>query len=161
MIAIISDTHENIPLIRKAMGIIKNEQVDLLIHCGDVVSPSTLKEFEGVPFKFVLGNNDGELRGLTIFANKLGFEIPTFWIDFEHEQKRFLVIHDVEDKYVKERIDAQDFDYVLCGHTHVRRDERVGKTRIINPGALCFRTTTPGFAFLDTKTDFLRFVDLD
>ena len=160
MIAIISDTHENIPLIRKAMDVIKSENVDLIIHCGDVVSPSTLKEFEGFPFKFVLGNNDGEIKGLTIFADKLDFELPAFWLDFEYNQKRFLVIHDVEDRYIKERIEAQDFDYVLCGHTHVRRDERIGKTRIINPGALSYRTTTPGFAFLDVENDRLNFVDL-
>ena len=54
MIAIVSDTHENIPLIRKAIDVIKSKNVDLIIHCGDVVSPSTLKEFEGFPFKFVL-----------------------------------------------------------------------------------------------------------
>ena len=60
MIAIVSDTHENIPLIRKAIDVIKSKNVDLIIHCGDVVSPSTLKEFEGFPFKFVLG----KLKGL-------------------------------------------------------------------------------------------------
>jgi predicted phosphodiesterase len=28
------------------------------------------------------------------------------------------------------------YDYVFHGHTHRRRDERVGDTRVINPGAL-------------------------
>jgi predicted phosphodiesterase len=29
---------------------------------------------------------------------------------------------------------GQRYDYLLHGHTHVRRDERAGRTRIINPG---------------------------
>ena len=66
----------------------------------------------------------------------------------------------MEDRYIQERIEAQDYDYVLCGHTHVRRDERIGKTHIINPGALSYRTVTPGFAFLDVENDRLEFVDL-
>ena len=135
MIAIVSDTHENIPLIRKAIDVIKSKNVDLVIHCGDMVSPSTLKEFEGFPFKFVLGNNDGEIKGLTIFADKLDFELPAFWLDFEYNQKRFLVIHDVEDRYIQERIEAQDYDYVLCGHTHVRSFRKVDNTFIFNPGS--------------------------
>lgn len=160
MIAIISDTHENIPLLRRALDIIKIENVDFIVHCGDMVSPSTLKEFEGFPLRFVLGNNDGEVRGLSITASKMQIDVPTMWLDFDYKDARFLVVHDVSDDFIQERIDMQIYNYVLCGHTHVRRDERIFNTRIINPGALCFRTTQPGFALLDVENDSLRFVDV-
>ena len=54
-------------------------------------------------------------------------------------------------------LNAQEHDYLLHGHTHVRRDERVGKVRIINPGAL-HRAREKTVAVLDTDTDRLTFV---
>ena len=29
-----------------------------------------------------------------------------------------------------------DFDFVFHGHTHIAKEHRIGKTRVINPGAL-------------------------
>jgi hypothetical protein len=42
----------------------------------------------------------------------------------------------------------------------VRRDERVGKTRLINPGAL-HRTPQRSVAVLDTATDGLHFLKVE
>ena len=51
----------------------------------------------------------------------------------------------------------QDHDYLFLGHTHVRHEERVGKTRVINPGAL-YRAREKTVALLDTETDKLKFL---
>ena len=52
-------------------------------------------------------------------------------------------------------------DYVFHGHTHRRRDERVGPTRIINPGALGgIRHEARSICVLDLATDQLEVVDL-
>jgi predicted phosphodiesterase len=52
---------------------------------------------------------------------------------------------------------AQEHDYLLHGHTHVRRDERVGKTRVINPGAL-HRAAEKTVALLDLAADRLEYL---
>jgi predicted phosphodiesterase len=49
---------------------------------------------------------------------------------------------------------AQEHDYLLQGHTHVRLDECVGRTRIINPGAL-HRAAVKTVVTLDTRADRL------
>jgi predicted phosphodiesterase len=50
-------------------------------------------------------------------------------------------------------------DFLLHGHTHEVRDERVGSTRIINPGAL-FRARRYTAALLTPATGALRIVTL-
>jgi hypothetical protein len=39
LIAVMSDSHDNIWNLRKAVEIIKDRQAGLLIHCGDFIAP--------------------------------------------------------------------------------------------------------------------------
>jgi predicted phosphodiesterase len=50
-------------------------------------------------------------------------------------------------------------DYLLHGHTHELRDERIGRTRMINPGAL-FRAARYTAALLDPRADRLEILAL-
>ena len=50
-------------------------------------------------------------------------------------------------------------EYLLHGHTHEVRDERVGPTRVINPGAL-FRASRYTAAVLEPETDRLEILEL-
>ena len=61
-IGIISDTHDNLPQIRKAVKVFNREKVDLVFHAGDFVSPFTALEFKNLnsPLYGVFGNNDGD-----------------------------------------------------------------------------------------------------
>ncbi len=45
MIGIMSDSHDNLDAIRKAVKIFNNEDLDLVIHAGDLISPFTALEF--------------------------------------------------------------------------------------------------------------------
>jgi hypothetical protein len=54
---------------------------------------------------------------------------------------------------------AQGVDYLCHGHTHVVRDERIGQTRVINPGAL-FRAARYTVALLDMAADRLEIVQV-
>jgi putative phosphoesterase len=75
LIAIMSDTHDNIWNVKKAVEMIRAHRAEVLIHCGDLVAPFTLRElasFDG-PVHWVLGNNDGDPYMLTkISLTELG-----------------------------------------------------------------------------------------
>jgi predicted phosphodiesterase len=73
--------------------------------------------------------------------------------------KRIAVTHGDHRAVVREMLDGQAHDYLLLGHTHVARDERVGRVRVINPGAL-HRAAVKSVALLDTSADALVFVEL-
>ncbi len=158
MIGIISDTHENEDAIKKAVALFKERKVEFAVHCGDIISPPMLEHFTGLKMKFVYGNNDGEVEGLKNKANQLDFEIGKE-LEFEYKNKKFYVYHGTKKEKLDAAIKTNKYDYVLTGHTHIKRDEKIGKTRVINPGAL-FRIYPYTIALLDPESDKLEFVQV-
>ncbi|MEO2083848.1 MAG: metallophosphoesterase [Desulfurobacteriaceae bacterium] len=148
-IAVASDSHDNLTAVSKLVEALKEENVELLIHCGDFVSPFTLKKLlSEIPCDFtgVFGNNDGELLGLSTVSGGLVEKPPVLkTID----GKRFVLMH--EPLFVDSLAKSGDFDYVIYGHTH-RIDLRViNGCRIINPGELCgYLSGKSTFVILDT-----------
>jgi len=159
MIGIISDTHENEEAIKKAVAIFKKNKVDFAVHCGDIISPPMLEHFKGLKMKFVFGNNDGERIGLNSKAKELGFEEVTDEKDFEFKGKKFYVYHGTKKEKLDAAIKSNKYDYVLTGHTHIKRNEKIGRTRVINPGAL-FRVYPYTIGLLDAEKDKVEFVEV-
>lgn len=159
MIGIISDTHENEEAIKKAVKIFKEKDVDFAVHCGDIVCPPMLEHFKGLKMKFVYGNNDGERTGLNNKSRELGWEGVSDEKEFEYKSKKFYVYHGTNKEKLDAAIKSNKYDYVLTGHTHIKRDERAEKTRVINPGAL-FRIHPYTIALLDAEKDRLDFVEI-
>lgn len=155
MIGLISDTHEQKEEIKKAMDIFKSKNVDFVIHAGDIISPLTLKLFSGLKLKIVFGNNDGEKSGLNEMANLLGFEDINETKEFVYKKKKFFVYHGHVDSVLYDAIKDQEYDYIITGHTHIAKDEKIGNTRIINPGALF--SSQKSIAVLDVENDKLIF----
>src|SRR5512136_1142704 len=62
LIGLISDTHDNIPLIEKAVSRLNQEKVELVLHAGDYVAPFVIQKFKALNCKLigVFGNNDGD-----------------------------------------------------------------------------------------------------
>ena len=156
MIGIISDTHENEEAIKKAVKIFKEKKVEFVVHCGDIISPPMLEYFEGLNMKFVFGNNDGERIGLNNKAKELGFGEIREEKEFEYKGKKFYVYHGTNNDKLDAAIKSNKYDLALTGHTHIKRNEKIGKTRVINPGAL-FRIHPYTIALLDMKNDKVTF----
>jgi uncharacterized protein len=157
MICIISDTHENVKVIKPAVAMIRDLNPSLVVHCGDIISPPILEHFKDLPMRFVFGNNDGEELGLRNKCQELGFGEIAEVLEINHEGKSILVYHGTNPYVLRAYIDAQNHDYIFTGHTHEQRDDKIGKTRVINPGAL-FRAKVYSFAKLDLDIDKLDFV---
>ena len=153
-LAVMSDSHDNIRNLEKALSMIMKEKADLIIHCGDFVAPFMLKELEkaGIPVYGVLGNNDGsgfllaqtafsELRHVTLFEIVGQIDADGFSVSFTHQ------------RVVAEGLAATGrHDLVCYGHSHVHRLETVGKTLLLNPGEIMGKEGRPGFCIVDTLT---------
>lgn len=159
LIGIVSDTHEDVRMIRKAVRIFHDRVPGLVIHCGDIISPPVLEHFAGLPMRLVFGNNDGERAGLKKKCEELGFDGIDDTLTFEFAGKAFFVNHGTRPSVITEAAASQQYDYVLHGHTHVKRNELLGRTRIINPGAL-FSADEYSIAFLTPGTGAVEFVDV-
>ena len=62
LIGLISDTHDNLPMIEKAVKRLNEEKVELVLHAGDYVAPFVIPKFKALNCKLigVFGNNDGD-----------------------------------------------------------------------------------------------------
>jgi putative phosphoesterase len=76
-IGVISDTHDQQELILQCVHMLNDASVDLVIHCGDWVSPFILHSFKDLrmPMKGVFGNNDGDKFRHVIYSQKLELDI--------------------------------------------------------------------------------------
>ena len=65
-ICILSDSHDHIPLLDAAVAEARAAGAEAVLHCGDVVAPSTLHclEKHGLPVHVIHGNNTGDLYTL-------------------------------------------------------------------------------------------------
>jgi putative phosphoesterase len=158
-VGILSDTHEHVRMITKAVRILKQRAPDLVIHCGDIISPPVLEHFSGLPIWLVYGNNDGERSGLKKKCAELGLYGIEDTLTLTHAGKSFFVNHGTRPSTIEEAANSQQYDYVLHGHTHEQRNELRGKTRVINPGAL-FSADSFSIAFLTPETGEVEFVEI-
>jgi putative phosphoesterase len=142
-----------------ALRALRDAGSEFFIHCGDIGDQSCIDLLAGLPSAFVFGNCDFDRARLARYAGSI--DVPCYgnFGDLTLGGKRVAVIHG-DDARLKQRLLAsQDYDYLCQGHTHVRADTRVGRTRVINPGAL-HRATVKTVATLDTATDRLTFLDV-
>lgn len=160
LVGIVSDSHDRHVTLKTAINLLQQNGAAHFIHCGDVGGQTTLDQLAGLKVTAVWGNNDWDRTSLDDYARSLGIIVHDSLAEVELGGKKFAVIHG-DDLALKLRLlDEQRHDYLLQGHTHVREDQRVGRIRIINPGAL-FRARTRSVALLNTETDAMRFFEVD
>lgn len=133
MIGLMSDSHDNLTSIRRAVRLFNDAKCDLVIHAGDFVAPFAALELHNLncPVKAVFGNCDGEKKGLTAAFEGMG-EIAEAPLGFAHAGRRFLVSH--LGVPVPGRRTGPTFDVVVIGHTHKPQVHRERGVLIVNPG---------------------------
>ncbi len=159
LLALMSDTHDNEVGTKRALEVLAPFEPGAYLHAGDLVAAGMLELFRGLPLHFVFGNNEWDLTGVRTAAKSAGVTCHDYCGELEFGGKRVGLLHGHEGAVMRKMIESGRFDYVVHGHTHVRRDERVGKTRVINPGALQ-RARVKTVALLETETDELRFIEV-
>ena len=114
---ILADTHENMPLIRKAVDFFNEKGVSLVLHGGDIISPICAREFRRLSAKMiaVFGNNDGEKK-MWLEAVKPFGEIHKPPYAFEYEGFRFLLMHDPLN--IEEFAASGEYDIIIYAHPH-------------------------------------------
>jgi putative phosphoesterase len=154
-VALMSDSHDNLPNIRKALFAFNEMGAEFLLHAGDVIAPFAAKEVMKWfgPFAVVYGNNDGERRGLAQVIDGI-CEPPR---RIELDGKTVILAHAIEQA---EQSVVASADAVVVGHTHEPSVES-GDSLVINPGEtggwLTGRATV---AVWDTQSGNVEIVDL-
>jgi putative phosphoesterase len=155
LIAILSDTHDRTEPLVRALHLLRGRGPHFYIHCGDVGGQRVLDQLAGLPCTFIWGNNDFDVASLQDYATRLGLTCAGRRAELTLDGKTFFVTHGDDTRAKLAAIAGQQFDYVLQGHTHVFSDETIGRTRVINPGAL-HRANPKTAALLDTESGRLE-----
>jgi putative phosphoesterase len=157
LIGILSDTHDQLIAIDKALELFRQRNVDFVIHGGDLISPFAAKRLKAgvtVPLHIIYGNNDGEREGLKQILPQIE-DGPLF---IEAGGKTIAVHHDPA-LLPPEAVAKADI--IVVGHTHDRKvEERDGKL-FLNPGECCGWLTGKGtVALLDPVARKIEIVEL-
>lgn len=158
LIGIISDSHGDADATRRAIALLRRSGAELFIHCGDVCGDAVLDELAACGARFVWGNCDNPSPILRAYVRTVGLAWPDVPIRVEAGRKSIAVYHGHEAGF-HAALASPDTDYLLYGHTHRCDDRRVGRCRIINPGAL-YRAKVRTVALLDPESDRLEFIPL-
>ena len=132
LVGLMADSHDNKNAVLKATRLFNDRQIGLLLHVGDYIAPFNAGWMADLdaPMIGVFGNNDGEKFGLRAQFEALG-PIHRAPFSFEHEGKRFLLLHEPDE--VDALAASGAYDVIVYGHTH-EIDLRDGETRVVNPG---------------------------
>ena len=152
-VGIMADSHDNLPLIGRAVAAFEARGCEALLHCGDFVAPFAVKAvmaFNGQVMG-VFGNNDGERPGIRGVCENV-FDPPH---TFVLARRKIMAVHD--EASIPESPDA---DVVVYGHSHAKAC-LPGQPLKLNPGeAGGWLTGAPTAAVLDTDTLDVEWIDL-
>jgi len=128
-IGVLSDTHDNLPKIEKAVKFFNRNKVGFVLHAGDFVAPFTVAKLKNLSCDWlgIFGNNDGERNGLTSFSEGKIKDGP---LRLELDNRKITLVHDIATINAK----TEDADLIISGHTHNSGVFKQDGLLIINPG---------------------------
>jgi putative phosphoesterase len=159
-IGVISDSHDHMDNIRKAVQLFKDKKVNFVIHAGDYVNPGTIKLFNGLKLIGIFGNNDGDKFRLINAFDQIGGEIKGDFCELVQDGIKFAVYHGTEPQLKDALIECGKYDIVIYGHTHVLENMEVGKTLVLNPGTAHGFGGKATIVIFDTQTKRPEFIEL-
>ena len=153
MIGIISDSHDNMNALWKAVEFFNERGVKAVLHAGDLISPFTARAFKELKPKlyFVFGNNDGDRVTLIKRLEEIGATSCGDFGDLTIDGLHIALLHGTNEALVKAIAKSEEFDVVIRGHTHEPNVKIIEGVPVINPGessgVLSGKSTRAGAAF--------------
>lgn len=159
-LALISDSHDNWSALQTAVAEASRASCEALFFAGDLVNPEgveVLAEFSG-PVHMIIGNNEFEIDEIWAAAEESENVIyHGEACDIARSGLRIFMHH--YPQIARQKAQTGTYDLCIYGHRHTFRDDKIGKTRLLSPGAISHRGSQPEWGILDTDTDtFTRYV---
>lgn len=129
-ILIVSDTHRNEDNLISVLE--REENLDLLIHCGDVEGAEyEIEHYAGCKTVFVAGNNDF-FSGL---PREVVLELEGYKVWVTHGHNYYV---NANPEYIRKEARARGMDMVFYGHTHRPVIDKTEDLLVVNPGSLTY-----------------------
>lgn len=133
-----SDTHDRLEAVEKAVKLFNSEKVEHVLHAGDLVSPFVAPKFRELraELHYVWGNNEGDRELVRLRFGELGIAPLGNFAALELEGRKIALLHGTHKLIVDSLMKGGLFDAVVHGHTH-RAEVVEEKTLVVNPGEVC------------------------
>ena len=161
-IAVLSDIHDNIWNLDKALRQVRESEARTLLFLGDFCAPFVLKQiaegFDG-PVDAVFGNNDGDGRLLQHIA--ADFEKVTLhgiYAELTVAGREVAMIHYPEP--ARRIAQSGQFDLVCYGHDHIKHCEQIRHCHLVNPGEVMGRLGPATWGLYDAETHTFNHVTI-
>lgn len=167
-IGIISDTHDNWPVLERVCTYLTDQGIKHLIHCGDVCAPLTLghllDQFKG-EVHVVLGNVDGDPF---LMATRFGDQPNLHHYGAERAELTFAKRHLAVQHYpslAHGLASTGIYDAVFYGHNHQQEQQQlaIGDHTVLlaNPGTLAAMGKPPTFMIYDCDSNTVQCLAAD
>ena len=157
-----SDTHDRLDAIEKAINYFNSQNITNVLHAGDLVSPFVVPLFSKLRGKlnFVWGNNEGARDFIGTKFAEIGISPLGDFAEIQIAGKKIALIHGTEQRIVDSLITCNSYDLVVRGHNH-KADIITGRTMMVNPGEVCgYLTGRQTIALIDLETMQGQIVEL-
>ena len=164
LIGLISDTHDNLSKVEKAVKRLNEEKVDLVLHAGDYVAPFVIPKFKALNCKLVgvFGNNDGDHEQLKKRFNETdNCTLRGRFAEINADSFRIALLHGDDTELLNALANHGGFDAVVHGHSHANVLNNKETVLVVNPGEVCgYLTGKSTIALLDTVKREARIISI-
>jgi putative phosphoesterase len=161
-IGVMSDSHDRLDAVDKAISFFNSQQVTDVLHAGDLVSPFVARLFSKLKAKlhFVWGNNEGDHDFIKVRFADIGVTPLGDFAALQLGGKRIALLHGIHEEIVDSLVKSGRYDLVVRGHNH-KAEIIEGKTLVVNPGEVCgYLTGRQTVALIDLQEMHGRIVEL-
>ncbi len=152
-IAILSDSHDHIPNLVRAVRSANDAGAEILLHLGDLISPfmlTYLNRFNG-DIHLIYGNNVGDQHLISSRCGTMFKRITHHGIMMNLEVNGLRIGGHHYPKIAFGLAASGQYDMVCCGHNHESSTRKAGDCLLINPGDLLGKDELPGYILFDTN----------
>jgi len=155
-ICLLSDSHDNRRLLEHAVRDARMRGAEAVLHCGDVVAPTTLRVLKkyALPVHVIHGNNTGDLYAMANLSHESDSVVRYHGQDaaLRLGGRAIFLVH--YPHYAAALALTGEYDLVCCGHDHrasIRMVDNVrgGVTYLLNPGTVGGVGAKPSYILID------------
>jgi putative phosphoesterase len=161
-IGLMSDTHDKLDAVERAIDFFNQSGVRHVLHAGDLNSAFVVPLFSRLRARlhYVWGNNDGDQEMITARFKELGLPPPENFESLKLGGRRIALLHGTHPGIVEAVVRSGMYDVVVRGHTH-RAKVTGRRPLVVNPGEVCgYLTGKETVALLDLVRLRVRIIEL-
>jgi len=162
IIGAMSDTHDRLDAVDKAISFFNSQEASDVLHAGDLVSPFVAPLFSKLKAKlqFVWGNNEGDHEFIKARFADIGISPLGDFAALQLGGKKIALLHGTHQEIVDSLIESGAYDLIVRGHSH-RTEIIERETLVVNPGEVCgYLTGRQTVALIDLDKMHAQIVEL-